>query len=170
MSRLGEIWWIGHQWFSNECSNDYFFSPLSFILLNIFLCSEGQNWWQRGRVTPGWAFSSCVCWVNKSEGRAVLATGWCLISLCRLENRSAVNPKFLQLGDVEIYVLNSWVFLQPVQKYTFPWRKLTNTTRQTKISWEPTGWPVLMEKCFILCQRYFETEKEEKKRSQFPTK
>lgn len=29
---------------------------------------------------------------NKSEGRAVSAAGWCPISLCRLENRSAVSP------------------------------------------------------------------------------
>lgn len=73
------------------------------------------------RITPGLAFGSRVWrWVrNEAEWREMLAVGRRCSSLCRLENRSAVTPKFFQLGDVEIYVLNSWVLLQPAQNIVF---------------------------------------------------
>lgn len=55
--------------------------------------------WRSELMTEGQGYTSlsiqllCLLGVrNKSEGRAVSAAGWCPISLCRLENRSAVSP------------------------------------------------------------------------------
>lgn len=75
----------------------------------------------------------CTLSQNKAGCREVLPGGQQCCLLCKLENSSAVTPRFFQLGDVEIHVLNSWVLLQCAQKFSFPQKKLASTIRQDEI-------------------------------------